>query len=293
MAVALTAEAAGLSPEEHVRKVAFGAKSSFLLPMLFLEKKRREAMLAFYAFCRETDDIADEEKDPAIARAKLEAWRREIAAAYTGGQPANPIMQALAGHLQDFNVPQNLLTEILDGMAMDMEGRMVRPPLAVLEKYCYRVASCVGLVSIQFFGYRDLGVQSFAIHLGQALQLTNILRDIDEDAARGRVYLPRELLEKHGLAALSTEDLLKDPRLAALCAELGGYAEGHFEAAAEALHPSERRRMLPARMMGALYREYLRLLKAAGWRPEMRVRLAGHKKILLFLKVILGSFSFV
>ena len=190
-------------PKRYVAEVTRASRSSFFLPMLLLPREKREAMLALYAFCRETDDVADEIEDPAQSRALIEAWRGEVRALYQGA-PRHPVTRALAAPVERFGLAERHFMEILEGFEMDGGGAMLRPTLAELERYCHCVAGCVGLLSVEIFGYRARTIPTFARHLGQAFQLTNILRDVAEDAKRGRIYLPQELLERHGLADIRT-----------------------------------------------------------------------------------------
>lgn len=268
-------------PRRYVARVARASGSSFFLPMALLPREKREAMLALYAFCRETDDVADEIADPALSRALLDAWRDEVRALYRDA-PRHPVTRALAGPVARFGLAERHFLEILDGFEMDGGGAMLRPTLAELERYCHCVAGCVGLLSVEIFGYRAPGVPAFARHLGQAFQLTNILRDVAEDARRGRIYLPAELLEREGLADIAPEAIVKAPGIGAVCGAVGALARRHFDAAHAALPRSERRAMRPALLMRAIYEAYLDRIEAAGFPVGgPRIRFGALEKLFL------------
>jgi phytoene synthase len=171
--------------------------SSFTASFRFLEPHRRQAITAFYAFCREVDDVVDEIREPHVARLKLAWWRGEIDALHAG-HPTHPITLALTESLTHFNIPRELMLEIIDGMEMDLDQTRYAD-FKALHLYCYRVASVVGLISAEIFGYQDRRTLKYAHDLGLAFQLTNIIRDVGEDARRGRIYLPQDELERHGI----------------------------------------------------------------------------------------------
>ena len=252
------------NPKRYAAAVARASGSSFFLPMVLLPREKREAMLALYAFCREVDDVADEIEDRALSCALIEAWRGEIRALYRG-MPRHPVTRALTGPVARFGLAEHHFLEILDGFEMDGGGAMLRPSLAELERYCHCVAGCVGLLSVEIFGYRGRTIPLFARHLGQAFQLTNILRDVAEDAKRGRIYLPRELLDRQGLATIAPEAITSTPGVDKVCGTLGAVARRHFDAASEALPLSERRAMRPALLMRGIYEAYLDRIEGAGF----------------------------
>jgi phytoene synthase len=273
----------------YVSAVARRSGSSFLLPMLVLPRPKREAMLALYAFCRETDDIADEVPDQAEALALLDAWRDEIAALYRG-EPRHPVTLALAEPVERFGLAQRHFLGILEGFDMDRRGRMVRPTMAELERYCHCVASCVGLLSVSIFGYRSPRVLEFAEHLGHAFQLTNILRDVHEDAERGRIYLPIELLEREGVQHLPPHELFKTEGARRVCRELGRMARERFRLAAEMLPADERRAMRPALLMRGIYEPYLDRIEARDFRLDLpRVRFGASRKLGLLLRAFAAA----
>ena len=192
-----------MSPDDYCQQRAAASGSSFYYSFLFLEPRRRQAITALYAFCREVDDVVDECPDAALARTKLAWWRGEAQALYEG-RPTHPVTQALITSLKQFSLPQEQLQEIIDGMEMDLEQASYAD-FKALHLYCYRVASVVGLLAAEIFGYSDRQTLKYAHDLGLAFQLTNIIRDIGEDARRGRVYLPQDELTRFGVTA---DDLL-------------------------------------------------------------------------------------
>ena len=187
-----------MSPDEYCQRKAAESGSSFYYSFLFLPPERRRAITALYAFCREVDDVVDECPDPQLARAKLAWWRAELAGTYEG-RPSHPVTQSLSTALRTFSLPQELLTEIIDGMEMDLSQTRY-PDFKALHLYCYRVASVVGLLAAEIFGYEDRRTLKYAHDLGLAFQLTNIIRDVGEDARRGRIYLPQDELARFGVS---------------------------------------------------------------------------------------------
>ncbi|MCE9570520.1 MAG: presqualene diphosphate synthase HpnD [Rhodocyclales bacterium] len=193
-----------MTPDQYCQERAAASGSSFYYSFLFLEPARRQAITALYAFCREVDDVVDECPDPALARAKLGWWRDEVKALFAG-RPTHPVTQALAVSLTGFSLPQEQLLEIIDGMEMDLD-QVRYADFKALHLYCYRVASVVGLLAAEIFGYTDRLTLKYAHDLGLAFQLTNIIRDVGEDARRGRIYLPQDDLSRFGV---SEADLLQ------------------------------------------------------------------------------------
>jgi len=277
-------------PKQYVSDVTRASGSSFFLPMLLLPRARREGMLALYAFCRETDDVADEIEDTELSKRLLDAWRGEINAVFSGA-PSHPVGHALMEPIRRFGLEKEPFLEILDGFDMDRSGAMVRPTLKELELYCHRVASCVGLVSVKIFGYRSsAGIPEFAEHLGQAFQLTNIMRDVAEDGARRRIYLPMELLEKEGLSEIAPADLAATPGVERVCRELGAMAREHFALARAALPRAERRNMRPALLMRSVYEAYLDEIERRGFRVDgPRIRFGTGKKLSLLVRGLLST----
>jgi phytoene synthase len=193
-----------VTPDQYCQDRAAASGSSFYYSFLFLEPLRRQAITALYAFCREVDDVVDECPDALLARSKLAWWRGEVNALYEG-RASHPVTQALAASLKHFYLPQEQLLEIIDGMEMDLD-QVRYADFKALHLYCYRVASVVGLLAAEIFGYGERQTLKYAHDLGLAFQLTNIIRDVGEDARRGRVYLPQDELARFGV---SEADLLQ------------------------------------------------------------------------------------
>jgi phytoene synthase len=259
------------------------AGSSFYWGMRLLEPRRRLAMYAVYAFCREVDDIADGDapgcSSPAEKLAALDRWRAEIDAVYAG-RPTQPLGRALIGPVGDFALAREDFVAVIDGCAMDAELRMRRPSLAVLDLYCDRVACAVGRLSVRIFGESGPHGLAVAAALGRALQLTNILRDLREDAGLGRLYLPDELLTKHGIDGDLPDTVIANPALTRVAADIGARARQHFDEADRAMARCSRRAMRPARLMQAMYRDLLDRMEADGWRTiDTRVRVPSAAKL--------------
>ncbi len=186
-----------MTPDQYCQERAAASGSSFYYSFLFLEPRRRQAITSLYAFCREVDDVVDECPDPVVSRSKLAWWRNEVGALYEG-RASHPVTQALTTSLKHFFLPQEQLLEIIEGMEMDLE-QVRYADFKALHLYCYRVASVVGLLAAEIFGYRERQTLKYAHDLGLAFQLTNIIRDVGEDARRGRVYLPQDELARFGV----------------------------------------------------------------------------------------------
>ena len=225
-------------------------------------------MFAIYAFCREVDDIADEPGATADKLAGLADWRDEIDRLYAG-RPTRPTSHALAVPVDVYDLPKGEFLALIDGMEMDAKEDMRAPPLNALRHYCRCVAGAVGLLSIRVFGAREPEAEPFAIALGEALQLTNILRDLEEDAARGRLYLPREVLAAHRLDGATPEAVLADPALDAVCRDLAGLARTQFTEADRLLTRCNRRSLRPALVMMGVYERILDRLEQRGWQPPL------------------------
>jgi phytoene synthase len=267
-----------------IRDKVAAAGTSFYWAMRLLPAPRREAMYAIYAFCREVDDIADSDDAPAVKQAGLDRWRGEIDAIYAGNS-ALPLGRILAADAATFHLRREDFLAVIDGMAMDAEHDIHAPSLAELDLYCDRVASAVGRLSVRAFGDDSAAADRVAHHLGRALQLTNILRDLAEDAARGRLYLPRELLVEFGVIATTPDAVLQHPSLGNACDALADIAEQHFADARAAMAQCPRRAMRPARAMGAVYRAQLVRLRARGWqRFAEPIKLSKPVKLWLALR---------
>ena len=268
----------------HVRAVTVASGSSFYWAMRFLPRARREAMFAIYAFCREVDDIADDEGTQDDKRRRLDDWCDEIDALYAGA-PGRLTARALAEPVRRFGLRREDFLAVIDGMKMDLGDGLTAPAFDELELYCHRVAGAVGLLSIRAFGAGGPQAEAFALALGTALQLTNILRDLVEDAERGRLYLPRELLDEAGIESASPEDVLRDPALPEVCGALAQVAAARFDAAQSALADCDGRALRPAVVMMMHYRRLLAALQRRGWTSlDAPVRISAPEKILIALR---------
>jgi phytoene synthase len=248
----------------HVTEVVRRSGSSFTLGMRILPRPQRMAMYAIYAFGREVDDVADEGGEPAAKLVALEEWRNEVERLYAAN-PTRPTSRALLEPVVTYSLPKEEFLGLIDGMEMDT--RDIRAPdLATLRLYCRRVAGTVGLLSLRVFGATEPQAPEFALALADGLQFTNILRDLAEDAARGRLYLPRELLLRHGLnAEADPEALIRDPRLSGVCADMAAMARQRFADADRYLAGCARHRLRPALLMMGIYIDTLERLSRRGW----------------------------
>ncbi|HEU4787789.1 MAG TPA: presqualene diphosphate synthase HpnD [Gemmatimonadaceae bacterium] len=238
--------------------------TSFYFAFLSLPRERRDAIITLWDFCRAADDAVDLATDPEQARRELETWRREVAACFEERAPATVVGRALALVVRQFNLPRPPFEDLLDGVAMDLTQQRYEA-FNDLYQYCLRVASAVGLLSVEIFGYRSAGARDYAIELGLALQLTNILRDVPSDMARGRIYIPLEDLRKF---SVSEEDLragVMTPALRELLAFEGARARQYFARARQALPREDTRRLVAAEIMGAIYFDLLRRIERAGF----------------------------
>jgi len=276
--------AAATAANHHVHDVVRRSGTSFLWGMRVLPKARREAMFAIYTFCREVDDVADGSDDPEAKLARLEEWRAEIARLYEG-RPTRPTTRALAGPVADYDLPRDEFLAVIDGMEMDAREAMVAPGLADFALYCRRVAGAVGMLSIHAFGAQEPHAREIAVALGEALQITNILRDLAEDAARGRLYLPRELLEAHGITTRDPQAVLDHPGLAPASAELAARARARFQRTRELIGSCDPRPLKPCLLMMQVYERVLDRLEARGWhRPREPVRVSKAEKLWIALR---------
>jgi presqualene diphosphate synthase len=269
---------------ETIRHRVEAAGTSFYWAMRLLPPDRRNGMYAIYAFCREVDDIADGERPVEHKLAALAGWREEIEALYDG-RPRHLLACALSGPVRRYELRREDFIAILAGMEMDARGDIRAPDMATLDLYCARVASAVGHLSVHIFGDSSDAAHAVAESLGRALQLTNILRDLAEDAARQRLYLPREILDRHGIRGDEPVAALRHPALPAACRDVAAIAETHFREAARAMEQCSHRAMRPAAVMAALYRATLSALQRSGWRnPMARVSVATSLKLWLVLR---------
>lgn len=269
---------------ETIRHRVEAAGTSFYWAMRLLPQDRRDGMYAIYAFCREVDDIADGEQPVRQKLAQLGEWREEIDALY-GGRPRHLVARALSEPTQRYGLRRQDFLSVIDGMEMDALEDLRAPDLATLDLYCACVASAVGHLSVHVFGDASDAAHAVAKSLGRALQLTNILRDLGEDAGRRRLYLPREILDRHGIKTSDPAAVLRHPALPAVCRDVAAMADEHFREAARAMTLCSRRHMRPAALMGAIYRATLSALLRAGWRdPTARVSVSKPLKLWLVLR---------
>ncbi len=282
-------DSAGAIPDdatlrETIRLRVESAGTSFYWAMRLLPKDRRNGMYAVYAFCREVDDIADDISPPEHKTVALAAWHAEIDALYEG-HPRRLVARALRDPVMHYRLRREDFHAVINGMEMDAAQDICAPDLATLDLYCSRVASAVGHLSVHIFGDSSGKAHAVADALGRALQLTNILRDLDEDARRGRLYLPREILDRHGIRSAGPTEMLRHPALPAACRDLAAIAERHFAEAAQAMAHCSRRAMRPAAVMAAFYRALLDVLLRSGWRdPARRISLSKGQKLWLVLR---------
>jgi squalene synthase HpnD len=281
---AVADQADGDALRETIRQRVEAAKTSFYWAMRLLPRERRYGMYAIYAFCREVDDIADDERPVEHKLAALASWREEIDALYSG-RPRHIVARALRDPVEHYQLRREDFLDVIDGMEMDARENLRAPDLATLDLYCSRVASAVGHLSVHVFGDQGEAAHSVADSLGRALQLTNILRDLDEDAGRGRLYLPREILDRHGIAISDPAAVLRHPALPAACRDLAAMAETRFAEADCAMRRCSRRAMRPAAVMAAIYRATLSALLRSEWRkPTHRVSVSKLLKLWLGLR---------
>ena len=243
------------SSDDYCQQKAAASGSSFYYSFLFLPAERRQAIMALYAFCREVDDVVDECDDPTVARAKLAWWRMEVAAMYDG-RASHPVTQSLAVALTRFSLPQEHLLEIIDGMEMDLDHARYAT-FKDLHLYCYRVASVVGLLAAEIFGYRDRQTLKYAHDLGLAFQLTNIIRDVGEDARRGRIYLPVEELERFHVPAADLLQSRYSDNFRALMDFQVHRALAYYDKAMAQLPAGDRQAQKAGLVMAAIYRSTL------------------------------------
>ena len=261
-----------MTPQQYCQDKAASSGSSFYYSFRFLPEDRRDAITALYAFCREVDDVVDECHDESVARAKLAWWRGEVEKLYHG-QPEHPVMLALKPHVMALDLPQNLLEEIVDGMQMDLDfARYDR--FQDLLLYCHRVAGVVGQLAAQIFGYQDRQTLKYAHELGIAFQLTNIIRDVGEDARRGRIYLPVEELQRFNVPASDLTSYRETPAFAALMHFQIERAREYYRRAWELLPVVDRKSQRPGLLMAAIYRATLEEILLDGPQKVLNQRLS-------------------
>ncbi len=259
------------------------SRSSFYTGMRILPRAQREAMFEIYSFCRAVDDIADDSGPREVRRARLQQWRSDIDAVYRGSPP--PRLAGLAQAVRQFDLAREDFIAVIDGMEMDVVADIRAPDRATLDLYCDRVACAVGRLSVRVFGMEREAGRALAHHLGRALQLTNILRDLDEDAALGRLYLPREALLAAGIDATDPGTVLAHPAVGKACAAMVEGAQAAFREAEAIMAQNPRRVVRAPRIMGAAYRAILAALIARGFMPPRApIRLPRVRLLLIVLR---------
>jgi phytoene synthase len=277
-----------LTPDEYCQQKAAKSGSSFYYSFLFLPVPRRRAITALYAFCREVDDVVDEVSDPGVARTKLAWWRTEVADLFAG-HPHHPVTRALQPHIAEYGLDAARLNEIIDGMEMDLTHHRYAD-FESLRLYCHRVAGVVGQLSASIFGYRDPRTLEYAEALGIAFQLTNIIRDVGEDARRGRVYLPADDLARFGLGVEDILQLRGGPAFEQLMAFETQRAEAYYDEAFAKLPAADRRDQRAGLIMAAIYRTLLREIRRDDFAVlQQRIALTPLRKLWIAWKTWVAS----
>ena len=267
-----------MTPDQYCESRAAQSGSSFYYIFRLLPPERRRAITALYAFCREVDDVVDEVHDPAVARAKLAWWRTEVGAVFDGA-PQHPVAQALVPVARSYRLPREHFDAVIDGMAMDLAQQRYAD-FADLERYCHRVAGVVGLMSAEIFGHEEASTAGFARDLGIAFQLTNIIRDVGEDARRGRIYLPQEDLARFGVSASAILRAREEPGFGALMAFEVERASAWYDRAMAQLAPRDRKAQRASLAMAAIYRTLLDEIARDGYHVlDRRIALTPLRKL--------------
>jgi 15-cis-phytoene synthase len=277
-------QSAAMTPQEYVQDKAAASGSSFYYAFLFLPKPRRAAITAFYAFCREVDDVVDEVTDPGVAHTKLAWWQTEVANSFAG-RPSHPVMKALMPCATEFAIEERQLHAVIEGCRMDLEQTRYLD-FQALERYCHLVAGIVGEVSARIFGQSDPRTTDYAHKLGLAFQLTNIIRDVGEDALRGRIYLPVSELQQFDVKAHEILNRQYSDRFTQLMRFQAARAQGLYDEALALLPAADRRSQKPGLMMASIYRTLLREIERDGFQVlHQRVSLTPLRKLWLAWKV--------
>jgi len=277
-----------MTPDEYCQQKAAASGSSFYYSFLFLPPDRRRAITALYAFCREVDDVVDECADPQLARTKLGWWRLEVGKLF-GKSPNHPVTRALQPHLESFGISAERLNEIIDGMEMDLTQTRYLD-FAGLERYCYHVAGAVGLLAAGIFGYRDARTLDYAKDLGTAFQLTNIIRDVGEDARKNRIYLPMDELKQFEVPAADILQARDSDNFRRLMAFQARRAESFYEKALQSLPEADRPRQRAGLIMAAIYRATLAEIEHEGFRVlTQRTSLTPLRKLWLAWKTWIAA----
>ncbi len=277
-----------MTPDQYCQNKTQQSGSSFYYSFMFLSPERRRAITALYAFCREVDDVVDECSNETVAHTTLAWWRGQVADIYSG-QPQHPVALALVPLVKQFNLPQEHLLEIIDGMEMDLKQHQYAD-FKSLQLYCYRVASVVGLLAAEIFGYTDRKTLKYAHDLGIALQLTNIIRDVGEDARRGRIYLPQDELAQFGVHTNDILDARETPAFQQLMAFQITRAHSYYDLALLELPAVDRKAQRTGLMMAEIYRATLAEVAHSGCHVlRERVSLPPLRKLWLALKTWLKN----
>ena len=272
-----------MTPEQYCQDKAAKSGSSFYYSFLFLPLQQRQAITALYAFCREVDDVVDESSDEQLARVRLDWWRGEIARLFAG-QPQHPVCQALAPAIERFNLPEEHFLEIIDGMEMDLLYDCY-PSFKELSLYCHRVASIVGIMAAEIFGYQNRATLKYAHNLGMAFQLTNILRDVHEDLLRGRLYIPLDELEQYGVSMDELRNGDYTEGVKQLLAKQSERAREYYRQAFELLPDGDRYHQRSGLIMAEIYLATLDEIEQDGFQVlTQRVSLTPLRKFWLAWK---------
>jgi len=271
---------------QHSRALTQKSASNLALAFILLPREKRDAMSALYAFCRAVDDVADEDSVPTEKRrADLAAWREDIRRACEDKNPEFILNREFQPVIRQFKLPFALFDELIQGCEMDLDTLRYEN-FERLELYCHRVASVVGLLSIEIFGHKNPACRDYAVHLGKALQLTNILRDVHTDAERGRIYLPQTELEKFGVSEREILAGQYTPGYGALARSVAGRARNFYQRARHSLPPEDRQSMVAAELMGAVYWQLLNKLEVKGFNVfgDKPVRIHKTQKLALIFR---------
>ncbi|MEY4748704.1 MAG: hypothetical protein RIQ60_918 [Pseudomonadota bacterium] len=274
-----------MTPEQYVQDKAAASGSSFYYAFLFLPPPRRAAITAFYAFCREVDDVVDEVSDPGVAATKLAWWSKEVAETYAGSaKPRHPVMQALQPHIAPYGIRAEQLQAVIEGCRMDLTQTRYLD-FAGLAQYCHLVAGVVGEVAASIFGRSEDATLDYARKLGLALQLTNIIRDVGDDARRGRVYLPINDLQQHDVKVADILARRYSPEFSALMTAQAARAQACYDEALALLPEADRRAQKPGLMMANIYRTLLTEIEAGGFQVlHQRISLTPVRKLWIAMK---------
>lgn len=269
-----------MTPQEYCQEKAASSGSSFYYSFLFLAEQKRQAITALYAFCREVDDVVDEISDAGVANIKLQWWRDEVSRLYDH-KPEHPVTKALLPHLQTFNLQQQYFNDIIDGMQMDLDFNAYKT-FKDLQNYCYRAASVVGLLSAEIFGYTDKQTLRYAHDLGMAFQLTNILRDVREDAQRGRIYIPEEDMQACNVSLKEIRGTQTTDNIKKLFKLLADRAHQYYQSAESLLPDADRYSQRSGLIMSEVYQSLLEEIELDGFRIlEHKIKLTPFRKLWL------------